>query len=80
MTSTHGSLTIDHERLRRLSDTVTGDVLTPGSDRFDDARLIFYRYLGRMPAVIVRPSSRSYSGRYATGTSSPSARAPRRIA
>lgn len=55
MTSTHGSLTIDHERLRRLSDTVTGDVLTPGSDRFDDARLIFYRFLDRMPAVIVRP-------------------------
>jgi FAD/FMN-containing dehydrogenase len=55
MTSTHGSLAIDHERLRGLSDTVTGDVLTPGADGYDDARHIFYRHLELTPAVIVRP-------------------------
>jgi len=55
MTSTHGSATLDRERLRGLAETVTGEVLTPGTDGYDDARHVFFRHLDETPAVIVQP-------------------------
>lgn len=55
MTSTHGSVTLDRQRLRGLAETVTGAVLTPGTDGYDDARHIFFQHLDQAPAVIVQP-------------------------
>lgn len=58
MTSTHGPLTIERDRLRALDDSIAGEVLTPdseGSEGFQAASQLYYRHLDRTPAVIVRP-------------------------
>ncbi len=55
MTSTNAPQTIDEHHLRRLSDSITGEVLTPGSDGFDEARRVLFSHLDKVPAVLVRP-------------------------
>lgn len=49
MTSTRAELTLDDLRGR-----ITGTVLGPTDPDYETARLIFYRYIDRHPAVIVR--------------------------
>jgi hypothetical protein len=51
MTSTDTQTTFDDLRGR-----VAGQVLTPADGDYETSRLIFYRHLGRRPAVIVRPA------------------------
>ncbi|HKX66249.1 MAG TPA: FAD-binding oxidoreductase [Intrasporangium sp.] len=58
MTSTHGPLTIERDRLRALGETIAGEVLTPdseGSEAFRAASSLYYRHLDRTPALVVRP-------------------------
>jgi FAD/FMN-containing dehydrogenases len=55
MTSTHGPLTIERDRLQALGDAIAGEVLTPQSEGFGAANQLYYRHLDRTPAVIVQP-------------------------
>ncbi len=55
MTSTHGPLTIERDRLQALGDAIAGEVLTPESEGFGAAHQLYYRHLDRTPAVIVQP-------------------------
>ena len=50
---------LDADSLRKLATDVAGKVITPGSDDYEPARLIFNRAFDRHPAVIVGCSSPS---------------------
>jgi FAD/FMN-containing dehydrogenase len=39
----------------RLEDSISGRVITPGDEFYDQARLVFYPFYDRRPALIVRP-------------------------
>jgi len=43
--------------LNRLRETFGGDVITPGDDAYDDARLVWNARFDRRPALLVRPTS-----------------------
>jgi FAD/FMN-containing dehydrogenase len=57
MTMVQASTGLTREQERQLRDAVTGDVVTPADDGYDDARRVWNAMFDRRPAVVVRPSS-----------------------
>src|SRR3954447_22552993 len=48
------SITLDSQTVSDLRDRITGRVLAPGADGYDDARAVHNGLVDRRPALIVR--------------------------
>jgi FAD/FMN-containing dehydrogenase len=55
-TATAGASTLDRTALDELRSDFRGEIIEPGSDRYDAARVVFNAMFDRRPAVILRPA------------------------